>query len=449
LGLNNIADPLFGTLALAFLTRGIRANRRANYALAGAMLGLTQYFYEGGRFLYPALVIGWMGLCWLFQRGSVNWRYALTGLQVAVIVAAPLYLAGIATGTLFAPRMQREGMQSGTLLYLLTGTGEKVGFQYASRFGDPFLFYVAYPDLSWFYGGYQPLVISALVPLFLLGVAFLSWNVLPLHKLRPALQQDMPPETDDLKPDTLYASGMTRHSTLILLWLILTGLGNGLLKDNLWAPRYVVVFPALALTIALGFYYTLALIWPGSRQLKVTSDQHPAISSPSALLGSRRSVLKISRRTLIATILIVALSLGQVAYYFFDHLPTFNHQFTTYPEWSDAFFRMQALPSGTQAHIVSTAIIFPFNVQTFVKYLKMNIEVTVTDTREFNPGWLYELPLDVPQAFFIELNDVRTRNRLHDRFGSRLSSPRYSPFTVLPDRQLVLYYVSPSGAPTP
>jgi 4-amino-4-deoxy-L-arabinose transferase-like glycosyltransferase len=49
IGLNNIADPLFGTLALAFLGRGLMSNRRMDYVVGGAMLGLTHYFYEGGR----------------------------------------------------------------------------------------------------------------------------------------------------------------------------------------------------------------------------------------------------------------------------------------------------------------------------------------------------------------------------------------------------------------
>ena len=62
IALNNIVDPLFGTLALAFLVRGLKYNRPLDYALSGAALGLTQYFYEGGRLLFPALILLIAGL---------------------------------------------------------------------------------------------------------------------------------------------------------------------------------------------------------------------------------------------------------------------------------------------------------------------------------------------------------------------------------------------------
>src|SRR5690606_22371640 len=45
IGMNNIAEPLFGTLALAALAHAIKTQQRGYYALAGAALGLTQYFY--------------------------------------------------------------------------------------------------------------------------------------------------------------------------------------------------------------------------------------------------------------------------------------------------------------------------------------------------------------------------------------------------------------------
>ncbi|HRF98926.1 MAG TPA: hypothetical protein PLZ51_27135, partial [Aggregatilineales bacterium] len=72
LALNNIADPLFGTLTFYFIARGFKYphKMRGNFAWAGAMLGLTQYFYEGGRFLYPALTLGWLGFLggWAYLR---------------------------------------------------------------------------------------------------------------------------------------------------------------------------------------------------------------------------------------------------------------------------------------------------------------------------------------------------------------------------------------------
>jgi hypothetical protein len=64
--LNNIADPLFGTLAFAFIGRGLLHGRRTDFAIGGAMLGLTHYFYEGGRLLYMPLALAWIAACLLF-----------------------------------------------------------------------------------------------------------------------------------------------------------------------------------------------------------------------------------------------------------------------------------------------------------------------------------------------------------------------------------------------
>ncbi|MFN8372556.1 MAG: glycosyltransferase family 39 protein [Anaerolineae bacterium] len=60
LGLNNIADPLFGTLAMAFAARGLKEGRRGDFAWAGVMLGMSQYFYEGGRLVYPVVMGLWL-----------------------------------------------------------------------------------------------------------------------------------------------------------------------------------------------------------------------------------------------------------------------------------------------------------------------------------------------------------------------------------------------------
>src|SRR5690606_27829994 len=73
LGLNNIADPLFGVLALAFLVRGLKRGGLRDYALSGVMLGLTQYFYEGGKLLYPLLFGAWLLLALCFWRPWAHW----------------------------------------------------------------------------------------------------------------------------------------------------------------------------------------------------------------------------------------------------------------------------------------------------------------------------------------------------------------------------------------
>lgn len=67
IGINNIADPLFGLLALGYLVRGLRGGGMRHFVLAGAMLGLTHYFYEGGRLFFTPFVMLW--LVWLLFIG--------------------------------------------------------------------------------------------------------------------------------------------------------------------------------------------------------------------------------------------------------------------------------------------------------------------------------------------------------------------------------------------
>src|SRR5262249_24735862 len=106
IGLYNIADPLFGTLALAFLARGWKSKRRSDYVVAGAALGLTQYFYEGGRLLFPVLAVGWYILLWL---GGKSWREKRSDaglmLVVMLLIAMPVYTTAFAVQVQITPRL--------------------------------------------------------------------------------------------------------------------------------------------------------------------------------------------------------------------------------------------------------------------------------------------------------------------------------------------------------
>src|SRR5690606_20463028 len=85
LGLNNVADPLFGVLALASMAQGLRGGRWRDYALAGVLLGLTQYFYEGGRLLFPALALVWGLIAAIRRRGGLR---GLACVALAAVVVA-------------------------------------------------------------------------------------------------------------------------------------------------------------------------------------------------------------------------------------------------------------------------------------------------------------------------------------------------------------------------
>src|SRR5690606_15481757 len=112
LGLNNIADPFWATVAFALAAWGFRTGRRSYWALGGIALGLTQYFYEGGRLLYPPLLLCWLAalvVLFPYGQGAGKRRALLGGMGLltlwALLLAAPLYLAWIAQGYPLTPRL--------------------------------------------------------------------------------------------------------------------------------------------------------------------------------------------------------------------------------------------------------------------------------------------------------------------------------------------------------
>jgi asparagine N-glycosylation enzyme membrane subunit Stt3 len=53
----NLGDALFSTLMVYFAARAFRDNRRGDWVLLGVSLGMSQYFFEGGRFLFPVVFV--------------------------------------------------------------------------------------------------------------------------------------------------------------------------------------------------------------------------------------------------------------------------------------------------------------------------------------------------------------------------------------------------------
>ena len=220
LGLNNIVDPLFGVLALALLARGLRRGGRADYALGGVALGLTQYFYEGGRLLYPALIGLWLPVALIGWR--VRTRRLLWFIAPALMVAAPVYLMLATLGDPAAYRLS-EGRIDGAYLaaLLLANPADPVVAAFIeTQLLPPLLHYVHLPEQGTYYGGDWGLLLPPLLPFALIGLAALI--------RRPVI------------------------GALVIAWPLLTAVGSSLLVEQVWTARFVVAFPALALLVALG-----------------------------------------------------------------------------------------------------------------------------------------------------------------------------------------------------
>ncbi|MBM4464426.1 MAG: phospholipid carrier-dependent glycosyltransferase [Chloroflexi bacterium] len=93
LAMNDIEVPLFTTLIIYFLYRGLESWRPLDYCLSGMSLGLAFYFGNKSHLLPPLIVLLFLYLI-IFGRGFLRhqWRNILVFLIAALLTLAPLGL---------------------------------------------------------------------------------------------------------------------------------------------------------------------------------------------------------------------------------------------------------------------------------------------------------------------------------------------------------------------
>ncbi|MBL8162004.1 MAG: glycosyltransferase family 39 protein [Anaerolineae bacterium] len=387
-GVPNIADPLFGVLALYCLVRGWREGRMWFYALAGAALGLTQYFYEGGRLLFPLLLAVLAALLlWRIPPFDHDFKRARGGLLrlllAALIIAAPAHYALITND--ISPVMRFSEMNVAESYGGLLVTNPMLWF--ISRVLPPFLHYVSLPDASnIYYGGSFGLVLPYLLPLFFAGL--------------------------------LYAARYIRQPTcaLLLIWLSGAALGNGLIEQNVFTSRYVVVFPALALVIALG-----------------------SVRIPSLWEGRPRA----TRLNRLWYSLVVLLAASQIVYYFGFHLPLYNQQGRRYHDFGETIARARDFPPDTQIHVVAVSFTFShWQYDVLQSYYGMGLKYDVIEPWDLDENYLAGLDRSLPHAFFVIPEDAESIVFIRSTFPTS-TPPRFSPYNVPINRQYALIFLEP------
>jgi len=163
IAMNQPADPLFTTLAFYFLVTGLRRGSGRAFVLCGALLGVGQLFYLGGR-LAPLVMLAWIVFTWMRERALIrqNWRGLLLVLLAFTLTALPQHLYLLANGLPLTTRTWVSIAATGQLDTLAAHGGDQL---YRSFFG---LFTL--PDTSW-YGPSSNLLNFTGGPLFLIGVA--------------------------------------------------------------------------------------------------------------------------------------------------------------------------------------------------------------------------------------------------------------------------------------
>jgi 4-amino-4-deoxy-L-arabinose transferase-like glycosyltransferase len=342
IAINNIADPLFGTLALGWMAWGWRTGRRSYFALAGAAFGLTQYFYDGGRLLFPPLIVAWLVCCVMLMwvRGDETQGRAggaLVMLLIAALVAAPIYVLVASHSQTLSQRFDNEGAWG--LLSLS---------RFIQRMIDTFRLYVQIPESSYFYLGNTPMLLIYMSAPFLAGIATAVWRTLRL-------------EYDGL---------------LLLFWLVATAVGNSLLASPFVSARYPSVFPALILLATLGIVTTLHLIM-----------QHPRL------------------KTYVLYAVVVVFAAAQTIFYFAVHVPLYNDQARVHEDSQDAAFRSADFPPHTQVYFIADPVAYHAYARAVIWLLRDDLGVTAMSPSELTATFLLGLPHTLDHAFYLLPND--------------------------------------------
>jgi hypothetical protein len=428
LALNNIADPLFGTLTFYFIARGFKYphKMRGNFAWAGAMLGLTQYFYEGGRFVFPALTLGWLGFLggWAYlrhirplitfsifrksKRGAVFAllkhidpmpiiRAGVVLWVVAICVGAPVYYTLIARNQNIATRLNTAGVSERTVEEI--DAPQDVLQHVTRRLTESLMIHVSIPEAQLYYGGDTSFLILFVIPFFLIGSFYALWLMLFGGVF-----------------ETQYIAG----ATLMLMWMGITWFGNVFLEESRISARYVVEFPALATLIGLGVVYVATNI----------------------------TIKNIKLLNYMIALMVCLLTTFQTVYYFDYHLRLFNQQFRddrgrNY-DVEDALYRSVGFPTATRVHIIDFPTMYSpdaYNILRFItRDVGNDIQVSTMKPADFTDAYLDAQPRIIDHAFYLPPIDVLNIERLKAYYGGELQGPFYTQFRASIEKGFVLYY---------
>ncbi len=390
IALVNAADPFVGTALLAFLARGWQTGARRDFVLAGLMLGMTQYFFEGGRLLFPAVLLVWIIVFgWQMRNNLLN--LFVTGF----IVGFPAYYGLNAINWQIDSRLESSGHSPDYWLDFVLGRASAEELRtFLEQVVKTFTLYVNWPEIRILYSGTQPLILAFLVPFFLLGIWHLFWRGLRGHA----------------------------PSMLPLIWVLGTSLGNVLLVESDVSVHYIMAFPALALVIAAGLYYTVELL--------------------IGRMGRRRVMIWLA--------LVVAIM--QVVYYFFFHIPYFNVQYRdarNHRDLEDGIFRAADSPPGTRIYfIMERKWDAGFNAN-LMGYLRDGVHIITYDNEAIDEMTFADYRDDMSTGFLLVPHDQVTLD-LIERWTSPLTDPQFSSNPDVPDyQQYVFYFLEPVQFSTP
>ncbi len=384
-------DPLAAIFGLYFLARGLKSNRRIDWAAGGALMGLTVYFYEAGRLLFIPLAIAWLAAMLILMPDRLRWlraqwRGILIFLLAAGASAGPVYYVSATTPNPFAGRMDTVSGTGFFIDLVADGVNLHDALELANHIGTPAVFLIAPPPWN-----FEPMINPGLIAgVFLIGAALL------IRRLRAP-------------------------SIVILGWMGATVLGNALMVDRTMQFRYIQVWSAIAMTVAVGARYLVPLLLPPSRSWV--------------------------RRALPAAVCI-AVAFGSMAYYFGTYLPYFNRELRNKPGFRDdvdVALRSLNFPPDTEVIVLARPRTDPNVSGVLLAFLTGDqVGLEARQPFEFGAKSLQGLPRDRNYAFYVEPTDSNTMNLIRQYFPN-VEPPAYSDYPFLPPREEFVLLFAPAS----
>ncbi len=383
LALFNVMDTVTTVLAAAFLLRALRLNERMSYAAAGVALSMTHYFYEVAKVMsLPLLVLWLIGAVVLYGERALlrRWRgLALTGVIAGFIMVLP-WIVDRASSANSLARL----LVSSVVLDSNTSFRDKAEHT-IFMLPNSITTLTSHSDLrlDYFISG-QGLVPTWMLPFFLFGLM-----VMIARPGRPA-------------------------HLLMLLWVLATIGGNALVLAII-TPRYLIVFPAVAVITAYG-------VASATRGWFQARWHRPA-----------------------ALVVVIALGVINGVWYWYTVVPAhvekhFNivQQIGAY-SMEDLIARMDAYPDGTMVHVFAprhNEVLYGVS-----NYHHPQIALNLIETEDDDEltDYIRNLPGFVPNVVFVQPGDEATVAQL-ERYYT-LSAPMTSDADIPDSTKLVGYSV--------
>jgi len=239
IGLNNIWDAFFFMQVLGCVWLGWKHNSRLMWLLAGAGLGLSQYFYTTGRSLFVVIPL-WLLLAGIFARPLVKraWPNLVAMLWLTMIILLPLAWFYVNKVPEFMAPLNRVSIFGNWMAYTVAQSGSSEFALLLNQFKLAVLGYIVEPTRAWYEPG-VPILRTVPGLFFLIGLAFTF-----LH-----------PKDE--------------RGQLLWVWIAAITSAVALSESAPAAQRYVAATPALALMIGYGFFQLSQLLarWMPSRAM--------------------------------------------------------------------------------------------------------------------------------------------------------------------------------------